>query len=1056
MKKTGLLIYVVGILLTAIALFSCASKVQQTDDQPTEWRWVGIGGGGSIFTPAISPHDPNFAFTSCDMGGSMVTYDGGESWRIFNLGSVARYFVFDPVYPNVVYAHSIGLFKSEDKGRTWNLIVPNPAEVTDKISKFDHADEYFVTKDSLRRSVRSMAVDPTQPKQLYAAIQVEQDMGLYSSIDGGQSWKKEKAFEELSGPEIPFPLGRVVNDYEHDIKNIFVDPSSPADQRTLYATCRYGVYQRINGLWKYYKAPGKGIQFNFFAGGYDASSKKFILYGISGKDYFNRNNETQTGIFYSEDGGKTWENRQDGLLRFCAPDKRTAEYRYIACSAYHPGTLYVSYNGLRIHADTVCLGVAKSTDFGKTWTLPWQDKGGGREEGITTPNFKGSWLEKRFGPGWVGNPHAIAVSATNPDVCYRTDAGRIIKTENGGKTWEEVYSKQLPDGSWTTRGVEVTTNYSIVFDPHDKNNVFITVTDIGLVRSTNGGKGWLSATENNGVPNRWVNTAYWLIFDPEVKGRVWSVMSLNHDIPRSKMWAKRKVSAYEGGVLLSNDSGETWKVVSQSIGEAAMTHILLDPTSKKEARTLYACAFGKGVYKSTDGGLTWVQKNNGLEGAEPFAWRIERRENDGTLFLVVIRRSDDGSIGDAMDGALYRSSDGAESWTKLTLPKGCNGPTDIVTTKKYPKQLVMSAWGRVLPGDLSSDEGGGIYVSDDDGKTWMQVMDSDQHIYAVTYDLRTNRYYACGFNGAAYYSEDGAYTWTPISGYDFKWGHRVIPDPYNPEMVYINTFGGGVWYGPVKCKKKYPDFKLAVTHAKLRLGTKEANLEALKQLIDETVTGCKNEADGKGPDMILLSELVYSRGNKADQQMEETDGPLMKAMAEKAKEHQCYIVYNFYESRTSDGKRYNTNKMVNRKGEVVGSYDKVFATRDDFNNGCVAGSRDESNLKPIETEFGPIGMLICYDVSNREGYRDNDLILLHAERGARLVLISTIGDYSTESRNGAIAAGIWTAISGQDSYRNDNLYKTNITDPNGNCVAGVVKEETGLRTYCSAVINLSP
>ena len=808
------------IVLTTASMISCGADAPQSDRQHTGWSWVGIGGGGSIFSAAVSPHDPDFSFASCDMGGSMVTHDGGESWKMFNLGSVARYFVFDPVNPDVAYAHSTGLFKSEDRGLTWSLLVPHPAEVKGIVSKFDHADEFIVTNDSMRRSVRAFAVDPTQSTHLYAAIRIEQTMGLYASVDGGQTWTKEKDFSDYPGDAIPFPLGRVVNDYDCDIQHIFVDPSSPTDRRTLYLTWSDGVHQRVDGRWHSYGLPDKDVKFNHTAGGYDADTKKFILYGISGKGYANRVHDTKTGFYYSDDGGMTWENRQAGLLGYCVPDRQTAEFRQIATSELHPGTLYLAYNGLRIHDDTTCFGVAKSVDYGKTWTLPWQDKNVRGQQPVKTPNFGGSWLDLRFGPGWVGIPHAMSVSARDPDICYRTDFGRIIKTVDGGKTWKEVYAKKIPDGSYATRGVEVTTCYSIDFDPFDRNNVFITVTDIGLVRSINGGKGWLSATHDNGVPDRWVNTAYWLAFDPEVKGRVWTVMSLNHDLPRSKMWANRSVSAYEGGVLRSDDSGATWQVVSQSIGEAAMTHILLDPTSKKDARTLYACAFGKGVYKSTDGGTTWTQKNKGLEGAEPFAWRIERRASDGTLFLVVSRRSDDGSIGDDGDGVLYRSSDGAESWTKITLPSGCNGPTDIVTSGKYPKRLVLSAWGRVMPGDLSPDEGGGIYISDDEGRTWTQTMGqrsagvapatkpatfADQHIYALTFDLRNDRYYACGFNGSAYYSEDGAQTWSRIRGYDFKWGHRVIPDPYDPEMVHIVTFGGGVWYGPVKGAPDMPE-----------------------------------------------------------------------------------------------------------------------------------------------------------------------------------------------------------------------------------------------------------
>jgi hypothetical protein len=35
-----------------------------------------------------------------------------------------------------------------------------------------------------------------------------------------------------------------------------------------------------------------------------------------------------------------------------------------------------------------------------------------------------------------------------------------------------------------------------------------------------------------------------------------------------------------------------------------------------------------------------------------------------------------------------------------------------------------------------------------------------------------------------------------IKGFNFKWGQRVIPDPRDPRMLYITTFGGSVWHGP--------------------------------------------------------------------------------------------------------------------------------------------------------------------------------------------------------------------------------------------------------------------
>ena len=56
-------------------------------------------------------------------------------------------------------------------------------------------------------------------------------------------------------------------------------------------------------------------------------------------------------------------------------------------------------------------------------------------------------------------------------------------------------------------------------------------------------------------------------------------------------------------------------------------------------------------------------ENRGILGSQSAAWRMVQR-NNGDLFLVVSRKSDDGSIGIEMDGALYRSTDGAEAWKK--------------------------------------------------------------------------------------------------------------------------------------------------------------------------------------------------------------------------------------------------------------------------------------------------------------------------------------------------------------------------------------------------------
>lgn len=768
-------IYILVFLVT-VAFSSCnVSKENSGKADSNAWGHMGIGGGGAMFYPAVSPHNPDFVFVSCDMTGSYVTYNGGESWRAFNLRGVTSSYIFDPIDSNTVYANSVMLYKSTDRGQTWDVIYPSPDDIERVISKGDHAQEVVVTKDKVRRRVLALAVDPENSEKLFAVISIAGTPVFHHSEDGGKNWVKEEELKEGS-------------------KNIYIVPSSPIDNRTIYVTGNTSITEKQNGVWKTNAAPLGTNKMIEFAGGYDKGSDKFVIYGIAGESYFDPEGKA-SGIFYTEDGGKTWENREGGLTKFSMEGSKLPEWRGIATSSLNPGTVYISYDRLKADSNTTFIGVAKSEDYGKTWDLSWKDvlRPGGN---TASENFTSGWLNDRFGPTWGENPFSIGVSPVNPNVVYTTDFGRTVKTTNGGKTWEQVYTNKKQDGGWYSRGLEVTTGYQVVFDPFDVNNVFISTTDIGLTKSKDGGESWLSATHNNGIPRGWQNSTYWLTFDPEVKGRAWAAMSGSHDLPRPKMWRRGGTSGYKGGIVVTNDGGETWEPLSlNDIGEGAATHVLIDPTSNKDSRTLLASVFGKGVYKSIDGGKSWEKKNKGIEGDEPFAWRIVRKETDGTLFLIVSRRSDDGSIGNEGDGALYRSEDNGESWIKMALPAETNGPTSLIVDSNNPSRLLLSAWGRNMKGEFTPDIGGGMFASDDDGKSWTQVYEKDQHIHDITFDPRINTYYASGFNSSAYKSIDQGKTWSRIKGYNFKWGKRVDLDPRDANKIFVITYGGGVWTG---------------------------------------------------------------------------------------------------------------------------------------------------------------------------------------------------------------------------------------------------------------------
>jgi photosystem II stability/assembly factor-like uncharacterized protein len=728
-------------LLSGLALILLAGSV--TAAAPERWSVVGPGGGGAQYLPTISPHDPDTVFVACDMTGSYLSTNAGASWRMINLRGRTSLFVFDPVKPGTMYAYGIGLYRSADGGKRWGLVYPVPSSVRAVASVGDHGEDELQTISGPVERITALAVDPANSRTLYAAFAANRVTTLKISTDWGKRWTAAGTLRDGA-------------------RAIFVDPRSPKDNRTVYVAGDSSVAVRKGGGWSE-GAPVPGEPLSSVSGGFSGQDGKLTVYAA-----------TRGGLALSTDGGASWRMLLPGL-----------RIRAVAASANHPQVAYVSYDGLK-RGGQEFFGVAVTGDSGRNWSYPWQ------ESNRAASNVdQGGWINPTLGPGWGEHPLEIGVSPTKPELCYGTDMGRTLKTDDGGKTWKAVYTRQSGASGYSSTGLDVTTAYGVHVDPFDLKRVFISYTDIGLFRSDDGGVAWRPS--GRGVPKAWSNTTYWVEFDPEVKGRMWAVMSGTHDLPRPKMWRRSQPQRFGGGVCRSDDGGATWTPQTQGIPQTAATHILLDRRSPKNARVLYVAGFGRGVYKSSDGGGSWSLKNNGLPAHEPFAWRLTQG-GDGTLYLVVARRSDDGSIGNSQDGALYRSRNGAESWEKVPLPEGVNGPNGLQVDPTDTKRLYLAAWGRKRDG---GDVNGGVYLSTDAGASWKQVLTRDNHVYDVTIDAKNpSHLYACGFESSVWRSTDRGATWTRVPGYNFKWGHRVIPDPAHPGSIYVTTFGGSVWHGP--------------------------------------------------------------------------------------------------------------------------------------------------------------------------------------------------------------------------------------------------------------------
>jgi photosystem II stability/assembly factor-like uncharacterized protein len=746
--------YFLPVVVVALCLSSAFAE------RPGNFKIIGPGGGGAMFHPTISPHDTNTALIACDMTGSFVTHDGGKSWRMFNLRGVVDFFAFDPKDPKTMYANATGLWRSTDGGEHWNLVYPAPSSVKGVHLASDHSDEEILAEPNPLGTISALAIDPQDPKTLYVAAGSKESAALFVSRDAGQSWQKQASLPEAA-------------------KHVWIDPDADAGSRTVYLAGA-GNVAVVNGS-EVTKLPF-AAKFNDISLGFGKGAKP-TLYATSPE-----------GLFISTDGGATWkESSLPG---------QGARVRAVATSLLHPESAYVSYNSLSLEGKK-WMGVARTSDSGAHWTLVWKEiwadeeegSGMGGNAGVAPGNVQDGWITERFGSSWGENPLALGVADQDPNFAYGTDLGRTMRTTDGGTTWTGVYSRKVNDEGWTTTGLDVTNGYGYHFDPFDQKRQFITYTDIGLFRSEDGGSSWMSSTA--GVPREWRNTTYWMVFDPKVKGRVWSVHSGTHDLPRPKMWRHTSPQRYKGGVCISDDGGKNWKKSSDGMQETAATHILLDPNSPVDARVLYVAGYGRGVYKSVDGGKNWTLKNDGITQTEPFAWRLALA-SDKTLYVLIARRSEDGSIGNAGDGALYKSTDGAEHWQSVELPSGSNAPNGLAIDPKDPKRLYLTSWGRAAG---QHGDGGGIFLSEDAGKSWKAVFEKDRHIYDITIDPRDAKVlYAAGFESSAWRSTDRGLHWTRIPGFNFKWGQRVIPDPQDRNKVYITTFGGSVWHGSVNGK----------------------------------------------------------------------------------------------------------------------------------------------------------------------------------------------------------------------------------------------------------------
>lgn len=139
-----------------------------------------------------------------------------------------------------------------------------------------------------------------------------------------------------------------------------------------------------------------------------------------------------------------------------------------------------------------------------------------------------------------------------------------------------------------------------------------------------------------------------------------------------------------------------------------------------------------------------------------------------------------------------------------------------------------------------------------------------------------------------------------------------------------------------------------------------------EEAVDQTLARMDQLAANK-PDIVCLTETfplsVIQPRPTYDQLAESIPGPTTNRMAKWAKAHSCYVICPIHERK--DGKIYNTAVVLDRAGQVAGTYRKIHIVENEMEAGASCG---RSAPQVIQTDFGKIGIQICFDVNWPEGW----------------------------------------------------------------------------------------
>lgn len=367
------------------------------------------------------------------------------------------------------------------------------------------------------------------------------------------------------------------------------------------------------------------------------------------------------------------------------------------------------------------------------------------------------------GPYRGGRVTTVAGVPDNPQLYYMGAAGGgVWKTENAGLSWENISDNDFGVG----------TIGAIAVAPSDPNVLYVGTGEApirgvttshgdGMYKSTDAGKSWIHiGLKESGQISR-------VRVHPTDPDTAWVAV-------QGQIWGENS----ERGIFKTTDGGETWRHVLAVSGETGAGELAIDPTNP---RILYAAMWQNGrtpwyvksggeeggLFKSTDGGETWNKLTGGLPkmigkvGVDVVASQPSR--------VYAIVEAEEGK------GGLYRSDDFGESWSLLSEDR-------LLHSRPWYYSRVTA--------DPSDPET--VYVmnvtymkSTDGGRTFEMVRSlphSDHHDLWVHPTDSNNMINAN--DGGATITFDGGKSWSRIDNQPTAQFYRVTTDNMTPYRIY--------------------------------------------------------------------------------------------------------------------------------------------------------------------------------------------------------------------------------------------------------------------------------